>query len=97
MIAQPELVPQVAIVDALLCMSCPPSVIASSGLDALCHAIEAYWSRKANPLSDGWALQAIALLIRHLPVCYTKREMPKISLKSHLALCWQVPHSRMLR
>lgn len=89
MIAQPELVPQVAIVDALLCMSCPPAVIASSGLDALCHAIEAYWSRKANPISDGWALQAIALLIKHLPVCYTKKgdaeDFAQIALGSMLA------------
>jgi alcohol dehydrogenase class IV len=89
MIAQPELVPQVAIVDALLCMSCPPSVIASSGLDALCHAIEAYWSRKANPLSDGWALQAIALLTKHLPVCYAKKgdaeDFAQIALGSMLA------------
>jgi len=89
MIAQPELLPQVAIVDALLCMSCPPSVIASSGLDALCHAIEAYWSRKANPMTDGWALQAIDLLIKHLPVCYAKKgeaeDYAQIALGSMLA------------
>lgn len=70
MIAQPELLPRVAIVDAQLSMSCPPAVIASSGLDALCHAIEAYWSKKAHPITDGWALLAIDLLLKHLPACY---------------------------
>ncbi|MFC5449226.1 iron-containing alcohol dehydrogenase [Paenibacillus aestuarii] len=89
MIAQPELLPQVAIVDALLCMSCPASVIASSGIDALCHAIEAYWSKKANPMTDGWALQAIDLLIKHLPICYTKKgeteDFAQIALGSMLA------------
>lgn len=89
MIAQPELVPQAAIVDAQLSMSCPPSVIASSGIDALCHAIEAYWSRKANTVTDGWALQAIGLLVKHLPNCYSGKgqadDFAQIALGSMLA------------
>lgn len=71
MISQPELLPAVAIVDAALSMSCPPSVIAASGIDALCHAIEAYLSRKAQPMSDAWALQAIDLIYRNLPEIYS--------------------------
>lgn len=73
MIADPALVPKVAIVDAELTLSCPKSVIAASGIDALCHAIEAYLSRKAHPVTDVWALKAIRLIHEHLPVMYSEK------------------------
>lgn len=73
MIAQPQLLPKAAIVDAELSMTCPSSVVASSGVDALCHAIEAYLSRKAQPATDVWALQAIERIYRHLPKVYHKQ------------------------
>jgi 1,3-propanediol dehydrogenase len=56
MISQPELLPAVAIVDPLLTVSCPPNVTAATGVDALCHAIEAYISRRAQPVTDTLAL-----------------------------------------
>lgn len=56
------LMPQVAIADPLLTISMPPALTAATGMDALCHAIEAYVSLKANPLSDIFALSAIELL-----------------------------------
>jgi len=77
MINQQELLPTVAIVDAMLSMSCPSNVIAASGIDALCHAIEAYLSRKAQPVSDVWALQAIDLIFRHLPLIYSQQGQPE--------------------
>ncbi|TDG00684.1 iron-containing alcohol dehydrogenase [Paenibacillus piri] len=58
MIAQPELLPHTALVDPLLTVSCPPATTAATGIDALCHAVEAYLSRKANPLTDALALAA---------------------------------------
>jgi len=73
MISQPQLLPKAAIVDAELIKSCPPSVIASSGVDALCHAIEAYLSKKAQPITDVWALQAIQLMSKHLPIVYSQQ------------------------
>jgi alcohol dehydrogenase class IV len=89
MISQPDLLPQAAIVDATLSMSCPPSVIAASGIDALCHAMEAYLSRKAQPVTDGWALQAIDLIFRHLPSLYSKQgkaeDFEKVALGAMLA------------
>ncbi|NHN29033.1 iron-containing alcohol dehydrogenase [Paenibacillus agricola] len=70
MISQPELLPRVAIVDPLLTLSCPPHVTAATGLDALCHAVEAYLSRKAHPLTDTLALGAITRIMSHLPTAY---------------------------
>jgi len=70
MISRPELLPKAAVVDAKLSLSCPKSVTAASGIDALCHALEAYLSKKAHPVTDVWALKAIGLLMEHLPTVY---------------------------
>ncbi len=70
MIAQPELLPRVALLDPLLTQSCPPGVTAATGMDALCHAIEAYLSRKSHPLTNVFALDAIARIVRYLPLAY---------------------------
>ncbi|MCL4396522.1 MAG: iron-containing alcohol dehydrogenase [Chloroflexi bacterium] len=59
LIADPAIVPEVAIDDPLLTVGCPPSVTASAGLDALTHAIESYISVKSNALSDLLAFAAI--------------------------------------
>lgn len=55
-----------AIVDPQLTMSVPARVTAATGADALTHAIEAFISVNANPVSDGLALQAIQLIGRSL-------------------------------
>jgi alcohol dehydrogenase class IV len=60
LIADPHLIPEVAIDDPLLTVTCSPLVTASTGLDALTHAIEAYISVRATALSDVLALSAIA-------------------------------------
>lgn len=60
------LLPDVALVDPRLTHSAPPAVTAASGLDALCHAIEAYTSLTANPLGDPYALAAMRLISAHL-------------------------------
>jgi alcohol dehydrogenase class IV len=70
MISQPELLPTVAIVDPVLTVSCPPSVTAATGVDALCHAIEAYISRRAQPVTDTFALRAIELIMGNLRRVY---------------------------
>jgi alcohol dehydrogenase class IV len=62
LITDARLIPDVAVADPLLTLGCPPSVTASTGLDALTHAIEAYVSRRANPTSDVLALSAIRLI-----------------------------------
>lgn len=70
MISQPELLPRIAIVDPLLTLSCPPAVTAATGLDALCHAIEAYLSRHSQLVTDTMALSAIELIVNNLPTTY---------------------------
>jgi len=56
----------VALVDYELTMSCPPSLTANVGVDTLVHAVEAYVSKKANPMTDPFALSAIKLVSKHL-------------------------------
>ena len=60
------LYPSVALLDPELTLSLPPEVTATTGMDALTHAMEAYTSNKANPLSDLVAEKAIALIGRTL-------------------------------
>jgi alcohol dehydrogenase class IV len=56
------IVPDLAILDPLLTLGLPPLLTAATGFDALTHAIEAYTSRIANPMSDAQALHAIRLI-----------------------------------
>lgn len=58
----PAFLPTAAIVDPELTASMPPRLTADTGIDALTHAVEAYVSRKATPLSDTFALRAIGLI-----------------------------------
>lgn len=57
---------EAAIVDPKLVLSAPPLVTAATGVDALTHAIEAYLSTWATPLTDALALQAMSLIGKHL-------------------------------
>jgi len=66
MMAHPYLMPSGAIVDYQLSMTCPPRLTADNAIDALTHAIEAYVSRKQNPMSDAIALEAIRKLAPNL-------------------------------
>ena len=61
-VAHDYLVADVAIVDPALTISLPPKVTAATGVDALTHAVEAYISKNASPVSDALALQAIRLI-----------------------------------
>jgi len=66
LIGSPFIMPQVAIVDPLLTLSCPRGLTAAVGIDALTHAIEAYASVKAQPMSDIFCLSAIELISGNL-------------------------------
>ena len=70
LIGDPCLTPDVAVSDPLLAMSCPPSVVAATGLDALTHAIESYVSRKATPTTDIFALEALELIAGNLEAAW---------------------------
>jgi alcohol dehydrogenase class IV len=61
-----NILPDCALVDYQLTMSCPPDLTANVGIDTLVHAVEAYVSVKANPLTDPIALSAIQLISENL-------------------------------
>ncbi|MGO2473907.1 MAG: bifunctional acetaldehyde-CoA/alcohol dehydrogenase, partial [Vibrio litoralis] len=69
-LADYELTPNMAIVDANLVMNMPKSLTAFGGYDAITHALEAYVSVLANEYSDGHALQALKMLKEYLPSSY---------------------------
>jgi alcohol dehydrogenase len=66
-VKSPRIAPRYALVDPVLTLSMPPSLTAATGMDALTHAIEAYTSRAAEPVSDACALYAAELIARGLP------------------------------
>lgn len=59
----------IAIIDPELALGLPPSITASTGMDALSHAVEAYTSQGASVLSDMMALKAIEIILEWLPKC----------------------------
>lgn len=69
-LADYELTPDMAIIDAELMMNMPKSLTAASGIDALTHAIEAYVSVLASEYTNGLALEAIRLIFKYLPQAY---------------------------
>lgn len=81
----PSLIPSLAVVDPSFTMTAPPSVTAATGIDALTHAIEAYTSRKAQPLSDIFAISAIKKIHTYLPICYTDGKNEEARLQMSLA------------
>ena len=60
------LYPAVAVIDPILTLSLPAYYTACTGMDALTQAIEAYWSKAQNPISDAFALRAISLIIDNI-------------------------------
>jgi alcohol dehydrogenase class IV len=66
----PYIYPKVAIVDPELMTTLPPKVIAATGIDVLCHAMEGYVARRKNPISDSQAEKAIELIGRNLPIVF---------------------------
>jgi alcohol dehydrogenase class IV len=61
-IVSSKMMPDCVILDPLMTAKLPPAITASTGMDALTHAIECYTSKKSNPFSDTFALKAISLL-----------------------------------
>lgn len=68
------LIPDVAIVDASFTVSSPKSVTNATGLDALTHAVEGYTSKKASPLTDVYAVDAVKRIFQYLPRAYENGE-----------------------
>ncbi len=69
-LADYELMPDMAIVDADMMMNAPKGLTSASGIDAVSHALEAYASIMATDYTDGLAIQALKVLFRYLPKAY---------------------------
>ena len=65
-IVNPEMIADAVILDAAMIRNLPRPIAASTGIDALCHAIECYISAKANPFSDLFSMQALRLIFDNL-------------------------------
>jgi alcohol dehydrogenase len=62
-----QIAPLISVNDPELMLGMPPSLTAATGMDALTHAIEAYVSRMATPVTDACALHAMKLIAQYLP------------------------------
>ncbi len=69
-IADYELMPKMAIIDADMMMNAPKGLTAASGIDAAVHALEAYASMMATDYTDGLALKALKIIFEFLPRAY---------------------------
>lgn len=61
-----NLIPKYALIDPILQLGCPPFITGTTGMDALTHAIEAYISNRANPISEAMSLQAIRMIGKNI-------------------------------
>ena len=84
--------PDIALVDPELTLSVPKQVTANTGMDALCQAIEGYWSKGNQPICDALAIHAARLIFEHLVTTYhephnleAREKMSEASLIAGLA------------
>lgn len=73
-----------AFIDPALTFSMPKQVTANTGMDAFCHAIEAYWNKNSNPMSDAFAKEALALIFANLKRAYDDPQ--DTEAREHMAL-----------
>ena len=62
----PAFMPTAAVVDPLLTLGVPPRTTMNTGLDAIAHAIEGYWSKNHQPITDVLAVEAVRLALENL-------------------------------
>lgn len=92
LLSDPKLMVNLAVLDSDFTMTVPPSVTAATGVDALTHALEAYTSIKAFPMSDLYAVSAIKKIFENLYEVYTngsnaaaRREMSVAAFEAGVA------------
>ncbi|KHE72771.1 iron-containing alcohol dehydrogenase [Halobacillus sp. BBL2006] len=74
MIKQPAFMPETAVVDPILTLTSPQHVTAATGIDALSHALEAYISKQAHPMTDLIALSSMELIVKNIETAYADGE-----------------------
>lgn len=82
--SNPLLFSDVSIIDPMLTISMPPEITASTGIDALSHAVEAIMSNSSNPVTSALSLEAIRLINDNLRTAYVKGE----NLKARIGMSW---------
>ena len=88
------IVPKVSIVDPAVMGTMPPHVLASVGFDALCHNIEAYTSKTAQPFTDALSYYAVTLLAQYLVPLYkhvkaVANGKPEVLSEKQLTKAWE--------
>ncbi|MBE7016348.1 MAG: bifunctional acetaldehyde-CoA/alcohol dehydrogenase, partial [Ruminococcaceae bacterium] len=78
-LADYELMPDMAIIDADFHMSAPKGLTAASGIDAVTHAVEAYAAMLATDYTDGLALKALKIIFEYLPKAYENGEKDPVA------------------
>jgi len=92
-----RLLPNVAILDPKMTLTMPPKITAATGMDALTHAIEAYYGLQKNPVSDAFAATAIDLIRNHLIACVEQgaNENARLAM-ANAALCAGIAFSNSM-
>jgi alcohol dehydrogenase class IV len=88
-IIDPNIIPDIAVDDASVMLDIPPAVTAATGMDALTHAIEAFVSVGAHPLTDANALEAIRLINLWLPKAVDDGHNLRRASRWRLASIWR--------
>ncbi|MBF7144824.1 MULTISPECIES: iron-containing alcohol dehydrogenase [Pseudomonas] len=70
-----HLLPTLVLLDPLLTLTLPKAITAATGMDAFTHALESYISTKANPVSDGFALEAMRLIAGSIEQAYAQPDL----------------------
>lgn len=78
------LMPNLSIIDPQFTITAPPAITAATGLDALTHAIEAYTSVKAQPMTDVFAISAVKRIFKNLPTAF--HEGSNVEAREEMAL-----------
>ncbi|MBO4694481.1 MAG: iron-containing alcohol dehydrogenase [Clostridia bacterium] len=73
-----------ALVDPNLTLSLPPFVTATTGLDAMAHALEAYWCNAHNPVSDGLAIAALKRIFANIEIAF--KDGKNVEARAEMAL-----------
>ncbi len=83
-INNPVFMPTLAIVDPALTVTVPPRTTMNTGLDAMAHALEGYWSRNHQPISDLCAIEAVRLVLENLETAY--RDGTNLAARENMSL-----------